>query len=56
MNEEKLKEKLAAILKKPAYGSLHTFEHEHLINDVVAAAKDCEEIAEEEEDWIDEEA
>jgi hypothetical protein len=55
IDEKKLREKLAKILEKTAYRGLHTFQHEHLINDVIAAAKDCEEIAEEEDDWIGEE-
>jgi len=42
IDEKKLREKLAKILNKTAYRGLFTFEHEHLINDVVQAANECE--------------
>ena len=42
IDEEKLREKLATILEKTAYGGLHTFRREPLINDVVQAVKECE--------------
>lgn len=43
MDEKKLREKLAALLEKTAYGSLHTFAREPLINAIVAAVKESEE-------------
>lgn len=46
IDEEKLREKLAELLKKPAYRGLYTFEHEHLMNDIVKAANECEETEE----------
>ena len=43
MDLEKFRTKVAAILEKTAYQGLHTFAREHFINDVVNAAKQCEE-------------
>ena len=43
IDEKKLRVKLAELLKRATYRSLHTFAHEHFINDVVNAAKECEE-------------
>lgn len=43
MDEKKLREKLTALLEKKAYGSLHTFRREPLINAIVAAVKESEE-------------
>ena len=42
IDEEKLRQKLAEVLKKTAYRGLHTFEHDHLINDIVQAVNECE--------------
>mgnify|MGYP001039080467 CR=1 FL=1 len=49
INEKKLREKLAKIVEKTAYRGLYTFEHEHILNDVVAAVKECEETEETED-------
>ena len=46
IDEKKLREKLAKIINKTAYRGLYTFEHDHLINDIVQAVKECEETEE----------
>ena len=42
IDEKTLRAKIDKMLDKPAYGSLHTYERKHIIDDIVQAAKDCE--------------
>ena len=42
INEEKLREELGKILERPAYGSLHTFTRQPLIDKIIKAVKECE--------------
>ena len=43
INKEKLREKLAKILKRPQYRGLHSFAVEPLIDATIKVVEECEE-------------
>ncbi|MDH5790035.1 MAG: hypothetical protein OEZ27_05530 [Nitrospinota bacterium] len=55
IDEKKLRERLAEILKSPTYRGLHSFAIDPLVNDIVNAVKECKETEEEEREKPEEE-